>query len=64
MIYNANRHPFAVVVGALLADNQLAQSIQPAWPNGKRSARKRSTQRNTAIAVQSPCRENIFIVCD
>ena len=51
---------FAVVVRRSVADKQLAQSIQPAWLIAKRSARKRSTQRNAAIAVQTPCREQDF----
>ena len=48
---------FAVVVRRHVADKQVAQSNQPPWLIAKRSARKRSTQRNAAIAVQTPCRE-------
>ena len=54
---------FAVIVRISVADKQLAYSIQPAWRIAKRSARKRSTQRNAAIAVQTPCREqDLFLL--
>ena len=53
---------FAAVVRRSVADRQLHLNgiIRSAGVSGKSSARKRSTQRNAAIAVQTPCREQGF----